>query len=382
MSTRYDAIVVGLGTMGSATAYQLAKRGLRTLGLEQFEIPHGKGANHGYSRVIRQAYFEHPDYVPLLKRAYELWHQIEAESAQKMLHITGALYLGTPGCETLAGTLLAGRTYKLPVHELSRKDVLDRYPHLVIPQDHVGLWEEPAGFVVPEKSITAHCLAALQYGAELHGHEGVTSWTSDANGVTVTTPLATYRAEKIVFCGGAWSDRLITDLGIPLTVTRQVLGWIWPKKPELYQPGKWPVWVVDYPGPGGGNYYGFPMMPDNPGFKVALHKRAMVVNPDKVVREPLPGDEETFRPVVRQFMPDADGPTLAIRACLYTNSPDFHFILDTHPKHPRVSLACGFSGHGFKFATVVGEAMADLAQFDKTKLPIGFLGLKRFGVRG
>ncbi|MCE9591502.1 MAG: N-methyl-L-tryptophan oxidase [Planctomycetes bacterium] len=379
MSDRFDVIVVGVGTMGSATAYQLARRGLRVLGLEQFDIPHTRGAGHGFSRVIRMAYWEHIDYVPLLRRAYEAWREIEADSGQAIMHITGGVYYGRPDSELITGSLRAQREHNIAHEQLSHRQLEERYPMFRTPKDYVGMYEDAVGFIVPEQSIASYCIGALSRGAELHGHEPVLSWSSTAEGVTVRTAKAEYSARKLVFSGGAWSDRLITDLGVKLVVSRQVLGWVWPKRPEIFQYGKLPVWMMDHGT--GGVHYGFPMMPNVPGFKLAYHKVADAVNPDRVNRDPMPGDEETFRPLLRKMIPDADGPTLAIRTCLYTNSPDGHFILDTHPRHPNVAIACGFSGHGFKFASVIGEIMADLAMHGRTDLPIGFLGLNRFGLK-
>ncbi len=376
MSERYDVIVVGLGAMGSAACHHLAARGVRVLGLEQFDIPHARGSSHGYSRFIRQAYFEHPDYVPLLQRSYQLWDELEAVSGQKLLHRTGGLYMGRPDAEAIAGSLSSFIQHKLPHEVLTRQQVAERYPQFHLPGDYIGLIEPEAGFLLPEKCIAAHVEVALRRGAELHGHEGVTAWDEQPDGVRVHTARGVYRADKLVFCGGAWSDRLVRDLGVPLLVTRQVLAWVWPRRPDAFALGRLPVWMIETGR--GGQHYGFPMMPDNPGFKLALHRAATPTNPDTVTRDPLPGDEETYRPLLREFIPDADGQLLALRVCLYTNSPDGHFIIDRHPRHERVSVACGFSGHGFKFASVVGEVMADLAVRGKTDLPAAFLGLARF----
>jgi sarcosine oxidase len=201
-------------------------------------------------------------------------------------------------------------------------------------------------------------------------------FSADDAGVTVRTEREVYRAEKVIFCGGAWTDRLVRDLGVELTVTRQVLGWVQPKRPRLFDIGSFPVWAIDHRD--GTIHYGFPILPDSPGLKVAHHHAGQRVDPETVVRHAVAGDEEDFRGVLGNFLPDADGPLLSIRICLYTNSPDGHFIVDHHPRHPRVTLACGFSGHGFKFATVIGEALADLALRGRTDLPIRFLGLHRF----
>ncbi|MCX5658709.1 MAG: N-methyl-L-tryptophan oxidase [Planctomycetota bacterium] len=378
MPQRFDVIVVGLGTMGSATCHQLAKRGLRVLGIEQFGIPHAQGAHHGYSRLIRKAYFEHPNYVALLQRAYALYDELEAVSGMKLLYRTGGLYMGTPEGEAVGGTLRSAREHSLPVERLDHAALKRRFPQFHLPADHEGVLEQDAGFLVPERVVATQCDQALRHGAEIHGMEAVKGWEADGAGVRVHTAEGEYHARNLVLTSGAWTDRLVRDLGVPLVVTRQVWGWVWPRKPELFALGRLPVWALDAPGVEGGVHYGLPMMTENPGFKVALHRAMTPTDPDRVARDPQPGDLETFRPMLREIVPDGDGPLLALRVCLYTNSPDKHFILDTHPAHPNVALACGFSGHGFKFSAVVGEIMADLAQHGKARLPIEFLGLKRF----
>ena len=194
------------------------------------------------------------------------------------------------------------------------------------------------------------------------------------------TRRGTYHADKVVFSGGAWSSQLVRDLGVELVVTRQVLGWVWPRKPELFKLGTLPVWMIDASADGA--YYGFPMITLSPGLKLAWHGDLQPTDPNRVERNILPGDEATFRPGLERFIPLANGPVLAMRTCLYTNTPDQHFIIDHHPAHDRVVVAAGFSGHGFKFASVIGEVMADLATSGRTDLPIGFLGLSRFGKTG
>jgi len=379
MSNRYDVIVIGVGSMGAATCWQLAARGCRVLGLEQFGIPHNRGAHHGDSRVIRMAYFEHPDYVPLLKRAYELWDKLEHDTGQKIFHRTGGIYMGRPDGETIAGSRLAMRKYNLPGEELSREQTLERHPQFRLPDDFVGLTDPLMGFVVPEQAMASFADQAMRHGAELHGHEAVLDWSANDTGVTVRTALREYHADRIVFTGGAWSGKLLADIGIKLVVTRQVLAWVWPRKPELFAYGTLPVWVIETGA--GGIHYGFPMMPNKPGFKIAQHFPATPTDPDHVERDPQPGDLETIYPAIRQFLPDADGPLLSLTTCLYSNSPDSHFIIDRHPQHERVIIAAGFSGHGFKFASGVGDALADMAMSGGTDLPIGFLSLKRFGSR-
>lgn len=376
MNPSYDVIVVGLGAMGSATCFHLARRGCRVLGLERFDIPHAHGSSTGFSRMIRQSYHEHPAYVPLLRSSFTLWRDLEARTAQSVLQVTGGLYLGPADGELVGGARRAAQEFSLPHAILDHGELRRRYPQFVVPENFVGLLEENAGFVLPERAIALHAWLALRHGAELHGQEAVGRWRPEGAGLEVVTAKGTYRAGRIVFCGGAWTDHLVRELGVPLRVTRQVLGWVWPKRPEMFEHGRLPVWCLD--ALDGTVHYGFPMMADNPGFKLAHHCPGAVVDPDAVPRAVQPGDEETFRGVLRRNIPAADGPLLSLRTCLYTNSPDAHFIVDRHPADERVLLACGFSGHGFKFAPVIGEALADLALTGRTEHSVGFLGLDRF----
>jgi sarcosine oxidase len=376
MTDRLDVIVVGLGAMGSATCYHLASRGVRVLGLDRFDVPNTRGSSHGLSRLIRQAYYEHADYVPLLRRAWDLWRQLEAETDQVLLHATGGVYIGPRGSPFVDRSRAAAAQYDLPHEHLDRAALAARYPQFHVPDDYEALWERNAGLLVPERCVAAHADRAARLGADVRGQEGVIDWEAHDAGVTVRTHRGSYHADSAVFCGGPWTDLLVRRLGVQLVVTRQVLGWVQPLRPAAFELGTFPVWAIDHLDDT--IHYGFPLLPDGAGLKVAHHAPGQHVSPDTVNRDPQPGDEETFRPALRRFLPDADGPLASLRVCLYTNSPDGHFILDRHPKHDRVWVACGFSGHGFKFASVVGEAMADLATAGKTDLPIGFLGLRRF----
>jgi sarcosine oxidase len=380
MDERFDVVVVGVGGMGSAACYHLARRGVRVLGLEQFDVPHARGSSHGFSRMIRTAYYEHADYVPLLKRSFELWKRLEEEtlSPAKILHLTGGLYLGRRDGEIVAGSLRSCERHGLSYELFSRSELLGHYPQFHVPDDYVALFEYNAGFVVPELAVSAHAHLAMRHGAEIHGHEPVLSWESSGAGATVTTAKETYSCDQIVFCGGAWTDKLVRDLGFELRVTRQVMAWVQPNRRDYFLLGVLPVWAVD-PGPegGGGLYYGFPLLPDNPGLKLAYHKPGEAADPDRLDREPRAEDEQTVRPALRSFLPDADGPIVALRTCMYTNSPDHHFVVARHPTAERVTVACGFSGHGFKFCPVIGEALADLAVKGVSELPIGFLSPAR-----
>lgn len=380
----YDTIIIGLGAMGSAAAAHLARRGGRVLGIEQFALGHSRGSSHGHSRMIRMCYYEHPDYVPLLRRAYELWRWTERTTGRPLLHITGGVYIGPPGSEAVNGAAVAAATHRLDHERLDRAALAARFPQFHVPEDHSGLFEPLAGYIVPEDAIEAHQSLARASGATLHENERVVSYRADGARVRVVTSRAEYDADRVVFACGAWATRVITDLGIEVRATRQILGWVRPGNPELFAPGTCPVWAIDCPrddGAGGvrsGLYYGFPMNAGGtPGFKIARHAAGPTTDPDTDDFTPRPEDEADFRPALRAFMPDADGPLLSMRICMYENSPDGHFIVDRHPKIPNVIIACGFSGHGFKFMPVIGEVLADMAIHGATRHPVGFLGLSR-----
>jgi sarcosine oxidase len=378
-SRHFDVIVIGVGTMGSAACYQLAKRGVRVLALERFDIPNCMGSAHGFSRMIRLAYFEHPDYVPLLRRSYELWDELQAELGREVIRITGGVYIGPPGAEVLEGSLRSVREHNLPHELLDAAEASRRFPQFVIPQDYRCLHDHKAGLVFPERAVAGYAEMALRRGAELHGQEAVISWEPSGNGATVHTNRGSYSAAKLLFCGGAWTDKLVRDLGVPLTVTRQPLAWVWPKQPALFELGKMPVWIMEHRD--GSNHYGFPMLPDNPGLKLATHVRTAPTDAERLDRTAREDDQRTIRWVLRNHIPQADGPLLSLRVCMYTNSPDHHFIIDHHPRHASVTIACGFSGHGFKFASALGEALSELVIDGRTSLPMAFLGLKRFAVK-
>ena len=376
MGNRYDVIVIGVGSMGAAACYHLAKRGVRVLGLEQFGIPHTLGAHHGQSRMIRQAYYEHADYVPLLKRAYTLWDELERDSGETVLHITGGLYMGPPDCGILVGSKRACEQHNLPHELLDRKQLADYHPQFAVPDEFVAFYEDCAGVLLTDPIMSTHVGLAREHGATLHDQEPVTDWHEDDHGVSVTTTKNAYHADHVLFAGGAWTDRLVKGLGVALTVTRQTFGWFEPVNETPLKLGAMPSWFIDV-GEGWG-HYGFPLLPGESGFKIALHKPGEVTDVDSVQRTPTPADEVELATTLSHKIPDAAGPCTEVRTCLYTNSPDSHFIIDTHPKCKRAILACGFSGHGFKFVSVMGELLADLTATGKTDHPVAFLGLDRF----
>lgn len=381
-SNRFDVIVIGVGSMGSSTCWHLAKRGVRVLGLDQYGIPHIQGSHHGMSRMVRLAYFEHPDYVRLLRRAYENWRAIEQDSGESLLNLTGGLYMGYEDGDLIRGSRLAAEQHQLDHEVLSREQAMRRFPQFEIADNMVAFFEKDAGYVRATPAVAAFARQAMKHGAQIHGCEAVQSWNADEHGVTVTTEKGKYAADRLIITSGAWTSQVLRDLKIDLTVTRQTLGWFWPSEPELFESPPMTCWAMD-PNPVGqfaGVYYGFPFIAHEPGFKLARHWPSGATTPETIDRTIRPTDERELRDFLSNFIPKANGPLVSIKTCLYTNSADHHFIIDRHPSvgHDNVFLACGFSGHGFKFASVIGEVMADLGANGSTDLPIAFLGLSRF----
>lgn len=377
-SRHFDVIVAGVGTMGAAACCHLAKRGLSVLGLEQFDIPHQRGSHHGHSRMIRQSYFEHPDYVPLLERAYDLWDELESESGLEVIEITGGLYLGPPEATILGGSRLAAERHGLPHERLDRAALAERFPVFRLPDHFEGFYEERAGYVVPERAMEAHAALARNNGAVLKERERLVEWKSEGEGVRVRTENGEYTSDRLVLTAGAWTSRILDSLAIDLVTTRQLLAWFQPQETLSFERARFPCWFIETESPHG--HYGFPLQAEQAGVKIALHRPGEPIDPDELPAfDAVPSEEEaaSLRETLERFLPDAAGPLLATRACLYTNSPDGHFLIDQHPDVPAVTLACGFSGHGFKFATVMGEILADLASSGKTEHAIDFLRLNR-----
>lgn len=376
---RYDAIVIGLGAMGSATLDQLARRGLRVLGLEQFGIPHDQGSSGGDTRLIRKAYFEHPDYVPLLERAYANWVDLESRRSEQVLFRTGAVYIGRPDSELIAGSIASAKQHGLAYRELSADDVSTRWP-LRVPDGYRTVHEADGGFVLAARSIRLFCESALRCGADVRGGEAVREWRETADGIEVVTAAATYRGARLIITVGSWASRLLPRLPTPLSVTRQALFWVWPQHPEQFELDTFSCWAAQLDGYEG-LFYGFPMLParlgGQLGLKMSHHAPGQLIEPGKM--QSIDAAEfETVRAALAAIFATDLGPVVATKACMYTSTTDQHFIVDRYGDSERVTFACGFSGHGFKFASVIGEALADLAVDGRTDLPIGFLGLARF----
>jgi sarcosine oxidase len=373
-SNRFDVIVIGVGAMGSATCYYLARRGRRVLGLERFGIPHRMGSSHGYTRIIRLAYYEHPSYVPLLRRAYELWCDLQAMTGEQLLYITGSIDAGPTDSWVFKGALESARVHDLPHEVLTAAELQQRYPGYHLPTEAMALFQPDGGFLLPERCIVAYVTAAQALSAEIHGVERVLEWYPLAGGVRVRTNRDVYEADRLVITAGAWNGDLVDCLHGLVTPERQVLAWLQPTRPEYFQLETFPVFNVLVEE---GRFYGFPVFVV-PGFKFGkYHHREESGEADMLDREVHEYDEQLLRAFAERYFPDGCGPTMNLETCLFTNTADGHFIIDVHPNYPQVLFASPCSGHGFKFASVIGEIMADLAEQGTTRYDIGLFRLER-----
>mgnify|MGYP000847691186 CR=1 FL=1 len=375
-SRHYNTIVIGVGGMGSATCYELAKRGQTVLGIEQFDIPHDMGSSHGYTRIIRLAYYEHPSYVMLLRRAYELWEEIERRSGEHLLHKVGSIDAGPADSWVFKGSFRSVIEMGIEHEVLTGLELNKRWPGYKLPQDIMALYQKDGGFLTPERCVISYVNAAMALGAEIHGREQVLGWEPRGDGVRVFTDRATYEADSLVFTAGSWNSQLMPWLHGLATPERQVLIWMQPERPELFQPETFPVFncLVDE-----GRFYGFPIF-GVPGFKFGkYHHFEEMGAPEQLNREALRADEEMLREFGARYFPQATGPTMTLKMCMFTNAPDGHFIVDLHPEFPQVSFASACSGHGYKFASVIGEILADLAQRRNCRHDISLFALSRFG---
>jgi sarcosine oxidase len=362
---QYDAIVVGCGSMGSAALFHLAGRGSRVLGLEQFDVPNELGGSAGTNRIIRLAYAEDPRYVPLLRRAYALWRELERRAGERLLVITGSIDAGPEHGAIVTGSRGSCLAHGLAHEVLDSRGVAERFPAYRLSPDMLALFQPDGGFLMSERCNAAHLVGALEQGAEVHGRERVLHWDVKENGrqISIRTDHDIYHTRKLVLTCGPWSARVVPALERLARPQRQVLLWTQPKAPGLFTMNRFPVFNMESPE---GRFYGFPPYAV-PGFKIGkYYHRHEWVDPDTVDRTCSELDEAVLREAIGRYFPDADGPTLAMKVCMFSNSPDEHFIIDRHPEAPNVWIAAGFSGHGFKFSSVVGEILADLAIEDAT----------------
>jgi sarcosine oxidase len=373
-SQGYDVIIVGLGGMGSAAAYHLARRGCRVLGLDAYHRGHTQGSSHGRSRIISEAYREGAEYVPLVQRAYDLWRELEEESGRSLLTITGRLVIGEQESSAVQGAIRSAQQYNLACERLSGEEVADRFSGFRLGEDLVAVFDPRGGILEPEACVGAHLHLAAGHGAFQRHSEPVRRWEEVEDVVRVETDRGVYEAETLVVTAGPWASELLADLRLPLSVERVVNVHFEPSRPELFALGRCPVYMLQVPE---GTYYGFPSLPEQ-GVKFGRHDGGEKCTPDTIRREVDPAEVAMLREVLDRYLPGASGSVKWTLTCMYTMTPDEHFVIDRHPEHDRVVYACGFSGHGFKFSSVVGEILADLALKGETKHQIGFLSASRF----
>jgi sarcosine oxidase len=372
-----DVIVLGLGAMGAATLQHLSSRGYSAIGIDRYQPGHRYGSSHGKTRIIREAYFEAPEYVPLVRRAYQLWREMDNDTGQKLLNIFGLLTVGGDDSELVNGVLKSSEMYGIACETLTRDEIMKRFPGAAPAADMRGVFEPTGGVLDPELCIRAHLEQARARGATIRDGERVVSWTSSDSGVEVKTDQDTYRAGSLVIAAGPWTSELLPELKLPLECWRVFYAHYDSVKRDLFTPDAFPISLWDTPG---GSYYTIPYLPGQ-GMKVGRHDVGEVVNPDTMKRTVDVAELRYQTETVDRYMPGSTGRVLEAETCIYTVTPDHHFIIDRHPEHSNVSYACGFSGHGYKFASVVGEIMADLTEHGRTEHPIGFLSADRFAVR-
>jgi monomeric sarcosine oxidase len=371
----YDVIVLGVGGVGSAALYLLARRGARVLGIERFAPPHDRGSSHGQTRIIRQAYFEHPDYVPLLRRAYELWRDLESETGRSLFHATGLLEVGPPGGIVIPGVLQSAKLHGLEVETLSAEEAQRRFPAFHVPENCQAVFERDAGYLRVEDCVEAHVHEALRLGAELRAGEAIRSWRIQNGTAVVETDRDRYTASRLVLAPGAWATELLVGLDVPLRVVRKHLHWFLNQDARLKEESGGPAFFYETPQ---GYYYGFPHI-DERGLKAAEHTGGeTVTDPLTVDRRVDSSELVRVQDFLAHHLPGVSSQPIGHTVCMYTLTPDEHFLVDRHPDHAQVALTAGLSGHGFKFTPVLGEILADLAMEGRTSHPIEFLSLGRF----
>lgn len=369
----YDVAILGLGGMGSAALYHLAKEGISVCGIERHGMAHDLGSSHGATRMIRKAYFEHPDYIPLLDRAYELWHELEQAGGQKLFVNSGLVVSGPNDSPVLQGLDRCYAEHDLPHERITAADAQQRYPAFKFPEEHAVYIDPVAGYLHVERGVERHITLAQDAGARVLIHEDALSWGANGDGAVVKTTHREIHAGTLIICAGPWAHEVLDEIAVPLTIRRKVQSWFRPGANED-QAKSLPAFFFDM---GWGTFYGFPAL-DDLGIKVAEHSGGQgVEDPDEVQRKVTEEDTASQQRVTKEILPGFDLRQSHVSVCMYTMTPDEHFIIDRHPNHENVLIAAGFSGHGYKFAPVVGETLAQLTLDGSTNHPVDFLRLDR-----
>ena len=372
----FDVAVLGVGGIGSAACYHLARTGLRVVGIEQFSIPHSRGSSHGVTRILREGLHENETYVPLVRRALELWRELEKASGTQLFYQTGSLDIGLPESSIVVGSLNSCQRWSIPHETFAASELRRRYPVLRIYDEMVAVFQPNSGFVLAEGSITAHVNGACDHGAEIHGHEKMIGWEANGDGYAIQTTHDRYEVGQIVFTVGAWASK-VTGLSVQVRPERAVLGWFQPKENAArFGVGSLPVWIID--SPNGGHFYGLPVF-GIPGFKLGrLSRNLDEVDPDLPLLEPDSRDEQDLRQFLEKHFPDANGSLLSMQTAFFEHSPDRHFIIGELSDFPGAWVIAGLSGHGFKYASALGELAKDLLVQRKSGYDLSPFRLDRF----
>lgn len=372
----YDTIVLGAGSMGSAAGYYLAKQGKKVLMLEQFTSPNLMGSHSGETRMLRFGYGQGEKYVQLVKEAYRLWKELEEKSGKTLYYQTGALMAGKPGSDFVAETIKSSLKNNLPNEKLTAQMVMERWPGIQIPEDYIACFDPQAGFLLCEEAIVTFCEEAKKLGADLIENNPVLNISLDKEIVEVITEKGNFKGKNLIVTAGAWIPKMLDNLNIPIKVLRKTVGWFTPDAEGKFDHGKFPVFVFDTHD---GHYYGFPNY-RNTGLKIGRHDTGIECTADTADRVfgSYCEDEGDLRGFLSKYMPDAENELADGKVGLYSLTPDSDFIIDFHPEYSNVVMAGGFSGHGFKFSSIVGSILADLSIKGETEHDISFFALKRF----
>ena len=349
-----DVAIVGLGAMGALSAWQLAARGAKVIGFDRYRPGHDRGSSHGETRIFRTAYFEGSDYVPLLQRAHVLWRQLEKESGADLLTLTGGLAIGHPDGELVSGVLASARQNDLPHRQLDASEMGRSYPQHRLGADEIAVLENGAGFLRPERAVAAAAARAEALGATLMADTEVRAVDAPGGGVVIETSRGSFAAERALVAAGAWTSKLLPQLALPLKVERQVMGWLLVTEPARFAPQSFPVFIRETRG---GFRYGFPTV-DGRSIKLGVHHEGHETDPDSIDRQIHDADLEPIRDFAQDSLRGVTHEVVDARVCMYTNAPDERFIVARDASLPGVTVLSACSGHGFKFASVMGELMA------------------------
>lgn len=374
--SRFECIVLGVGGIGSAALYYLARKGVRALGIDRFEPGHDRGSSHGDTRIIRLAYFEHPDYVPLLKKSYLLWSELEETHRNQLLFKSGLLQTGPANGDVIKGIRRSAKLHSLEIEEVDKSDLNDRFPGFQIPDSHSVIFEKDAGFLLVEESIKAFTANAVNLGAQLAVGDSIVSWNQNDRLFSVLTEKNEYVSERLIVSPGAWVPAILPEVDVPFSIVRKPLLWYRTKSQDYSLENGAPAFLIE---DGSGIFYGFPQTGGNE-MKLAEHTGGTVIDdPFLPDRRLLETDRSSVECFIGSYLPGVTKNCLRHTVCMYTRSPDDHFVIDAIPGTLNGYFAAGLSGHGYKFAAVLGKALADLVVDGKSKEDLDFLRLSRFG---